>query len=98
MKIDINEVKELKESLDVLEENELLFIKENDEEKYVLMNVTLFEQIKDIAKFISEDAAKYANAHPVEDIELSYEEYENIKKQIIDALEKTFLPKPEKLN
>ena len=33
-----------------------------------------------------------------DDLDLSYDEYERIKKQIMDAVEKTFMPKPEKLN
>ena len=33
-----------------------------------------------------------------QDIELSYDEYERIKEQILEAVEKTLMPKPEKLN
>ena len=32
------------------------------------------------------------------DFELSYDEYERIKNQIMEIVEKTLMPKPEKLN
>ena len=31
-------------------------------------------------------------------LELSYDEYEKVKKQIMEAFDKTFKPRPEKLN
>ena len=33
-----------------------------------------------------------------DDFELSYDEYERIKNQLVEIIEKTLMPKPEKLN
>ena len=33
-----------------------------------------------------------------DDFELSYDEYERVKNQLMEIIEKTLMPKPEKLN
>ena len=98
MKIDINELANLKEDLYDLKDDEVLEIYENGERSFVILNAQFFKQIEDLSIMIAESNAMRENMQPIENLELTYEEFENVKEQVIDALEKTFLPKPEKLN
>lgn len=98
MKIDINELADLKEDLYDLKDDEVLEIYEDGERSFVILNAKFFKQIEDLSIMIAESNAMRENMQPIENLELTYEEFENVKEQVIDALEKTFMPKPEKLN
>ena len=95
--IDISKLNEIRDDLDFLEEGEVLFVDENDQTKYVIMPVGIYDQLEELFMMMREPGTL-----PVirfnEDIELSYDEYERIKDQIMEAVEKTLMPKPEKLN
>ncbi len=96
MDIDIKELENIKTELDSLDENEVVFIKEGQEDKYVIMPIGQYE-------FINEILSPNQNAPKVKvinasNIELTYDEYENVKREINEIIEKTFKPKPEKLN
>lgn len=99
--IDIKKLDAIKNELDNLEEDDVLFINEEGKEKYVLMPIDLYDSIDETLALYDEDKLlknpqiRIINANS---FELSYDEYENVKKQIMDAFEKTFKPKPEKLN
>ncbi|MBQ6493079.1 MAG: hypothetical protein IJI92_04365 [Erysipelotrichaceae bacterium] len=97
--IDIERIKDIKDELDSLRENDVLFVDENGKSRYVVMPIELYDAIEDVAMMAASTVAmpQVRIANP-EDIELSYDEYERIKKQIMDAVEKTLMPKPEKLN
>ena len=99
MNIDIEKVLEIKDELNSLKDEEVAFINENGKARYVIMPINMYDSIEDVMALLEGSIAypqvKIAGDN---DIELSYEEYERIKKQIIDALEKTLMPKPEKLN
>jgi len=99
MNIDISRIKDLKEELDSLNENDVLFINELGKAKYVIMPINMFDNIEDMVALLNNNfpQAEVKLSDP-EDFELTYDEYERIKKQILDALEKTLMPKPEKLN
>ena len=98
MKIDINELVNLSDILYDLQEDEILEIYEGDKKCFVLLNANFYKQIEDLSIMIAESNKMRENMQPVENLELTYEEFENVKEQVIDALEKTFMPKPEKLN
>lgn len=98
MKIDINELANLKEKLYDLKDEEVLEIYDEGEKSFVVLNYDFFKQIEDLSIMIAETNAMKENMQPIENLELTYEEFENVKEQVIDALEKTFLPKPDKLN
>ena len=64
------------------------------------MPMDLYESVEDIINLSKQDITNAPNIRIINgnDFELTYDEYETVKKQIIDAFEKTFKPKPEKLN
>ena len=79
----------------------MLFISEKGNDKYVVMPIDLYETVEETLALYNEDnlvqnpQIKIINAN---NFELSYDEYETVKKQIMDAFDRTFKPKPEKLN
>jgi len=96
--ISINELENIKESLENLEEDEALFIDDNGVTKYAIMKVSKYDEIEamnDLTKSISPTNIKIigGNNH-----ELTYDEYMMIREQIIKAFDNNFKPKPEKLN
>lgn len=103
MEIDIKKLKAIKEDLDNLgEDDPVLYVSDKGDAKYVLMPIELFDEIEEILNpYVEEDnpsdsaSIKVISSNP---FELSYDEYEQIKEQILKAFDKTFKPKPEKLN
>ncbi|MBQ1507911.1 MAG: hypothetical protein IIZ47_00680 [Erysipelotrichaceae bacterium] len=97
MEINWKELEDLKDELEILGDDEVLSILKDGEERFVVLTKAHFDEIRDLAVMIEEARKNPIQVFP-EDFEISYEEYEAVKEQIIDALEKTLLPKPEKLN
>jgi len=99
MNIDIKKLENIKEQLDSLKEDEVAFVSEKGKNKYVILPMSLYETFDDVlAMSKSENNVSNVRVVNANDFELSYDEYENVKKQIIEAFDKTFKPKPEKLN
>lgn len=97
MNIDIGKLSEIKEELESLKEDDVLFVNDNNSAKYVIAPIQLYDRIEDLLHsydFYSPQV-KVVNS---DDFELSYDEYERIKNQIMELVEKTLMPKPEKLN
>lgn len=101
MNIDISKIKEIKSDLDLLEDNkDALFIDEDGKTKYAIIPIDAYDNIEELLALFNgtntfSPQIKIANG---DDLDLSYDEYERIKTQIMDAVEKTLKPKPEKLN
>ena len=98
MNIDIERLKEIKDELDAMNESDVLFIDEDRKAKYVIMPVELYDTLEDLLNVLNAPAPASVRIAAPEEIDLSYDEYERIKNQIMEAVEKTFMPKPEKLN
>lgn len=98
MNIDIERLKEIKDELDAMNESDVLFIDEDRKAKYVIMPVELYDTLEDLLNVLNAPAPASVRIAAPDEIDLSYDEYERIKKQIMEAVEKTFMPKPEKLN
>lgn len=98
MKIDINELDNLKEKLDALEKDDILFIDEEGSSKYALMNMKVYEEVEEIMKVMNYSRLPQVKIESNDDIEVSYEEYEQIKKQLLEVIDEAFKPKPENLN
>lgn len=97
-KIDIDKLGELKDEMAFLEEEDVLFVEEDGQNRYVVVPIEIYDAVEDLMEMFS-----HANHAPIikvdsSNLELSYDEYERIKDQIMDAVEKTLMPKPEKLN
>ena len=89
---------EIKDELDSLNENDVLFIEDEGNVKYAIMPIELYDSMEDLMSVLNGQNGTSVRIATPDDLDLSYDEYERIKKQIMDAVEKTFMPKPEKLN
>ena len=98
MNIDIEKIREVKEELDALNPNDILYIEEDGKAKYAVVPIELFDQLEDVLTMMNTPFDTSVRIAAPDEIDLTYDEYERIKKQIMEAVEKTFMPKPEKLN
>lgn len=102
-KIDVENINELDEMLNDIEDGDAVILSEGKEEKYAIISINdycLFQELMELDRQINPFKYGQTEIRIVNDdnIEVSYEEYENIKKQLLEALDKTFKPKLEKLN
>lgn len=101
MNIDIKKLKGISKELDELKNDEVMFVNDNGTSRFVVMPIEMYEMVEDLYKD-EEESNELLNPQikivGPEGFQLSYDEYENVKKQINDAFEKIFKPKPEKLN
>ncbi|MBO7677613.1 MAG: hypothetical protein J6S49_08870 [Erysipelotrichaceae bacterium] len=93
--IDLEIIKDIDTMMEGLEKDDVLFVKEEGKDKYVILHAWYYELLEDVADMFQ--APPVSITRP-DDIELSYDEYERIKNQIMELVEKTLMPKPEKLN
>lgn len=100
LNIDIKELKEIKEELDELHADDAIFVEENGDTKFVILPIEQFDELESYRDLLD---GKVENGAAVKIVsnqknELTYEEYEKIRKQLVDIFDKTFKPNPEKLN
>jgi len=99
MSIDINRIKDVMEELQSLKEDEVLYVSEDQKTKYVIMPIELYDSLDEAKQLLDSSfmnpQVKVLNS---DDFELSYDEYERVKNQLMEIIEKTLMPKPEKLN
>ncbi len=98
MNADIKELENIRDQLESLEEDDVLFIDEDGNTRYVIMPVSqydLIEEMLDPNRDLTMPRVRIINGN---ELELTYDEYEAVKKQLNEIIEKTFKPKPEKLN
>lgn len=99
MNIDINKLGEIKVELDQMSENDALYIDEDGKTKYAIMPIKRFDRAEELLELFDGMNGQAPQIKVVgSNEELSYEEYEKIKALIMEAVEKTFKPKAEKLN
>ncbi|MBR0462645.1 MAG: hypothetical protein IJJ00_08035 [Erysipelotrichaceae bacterium] len=96
--IDIRELENIRKQLDSLEEDDVLFIDEDGETRFVVMPAAQYDFIDEMLKQSQNLSMPRVRVINGNELELSYDEYEAVKKQLNDIIEKTFKPKPEKLN
>jgi len=99
--IRLEDYPELKEELEELEDGDVLSFTYGDEIKYVAMSSAVFDELDQIAEMFNSTAEEPGpNVKVIAPAghDLSYEEYEKVKKQIIKALDESFKPNPDKLN
>lgn len=97
--IDVKELDNIKENLNSLANDDFMYVDEDGRAKYVIMPVELFDKYEDYRSLI-EGGANGPQIRVLGDkIDgLTYEEYETIKRQILELFEKSFKPKADKLN
>ena len=97
MSINIDELANIKDLLSTLDDESVLYVEEDGENKYVIMTSSFYEGVAEVAEALKNGAATAIKV-AMPSFDLSYEDYENIKRQVDEALDKAFRPKPEKLN
>ena len=100
MDIKVEDLKELKEKLDSLDKDDVLYISEDNKRTHVVIPFDMYSEYQEMLNFFNHVLTIENNmqSQKEEDLDLTYEEYEQIKQQVMEALEETLLPKPEKLN
>ena len=99
MDIDIKRIKNIKDELEALNENEVCFVEDQGISKYVIIPMSAYEEYEEISSLINDNSSKpIIRVAGANEINVTYEEYEKIKQQINDAVDQAFKPKPEKLN
>ena len=99
MNINIKEIEQIKDELHSMKENDVLFIDEDDETKYVIMPIEMYDSLEEARELLQGPLmSPRVDLVQPEDFELTYDEYERVKNQIMEIIEKTLMPKPEKLN
>lgn len=96
--IELKKLENIKDELNSLGEDDVLFVDDESETRYVIMPVSFYDKIEDIANMLENGFGAQVSTIGPENVELTYEEYENIKTQIIEAFDKSFKPKPGKMN
>ena len=97
MNINIDKLLNIKDELDELNDNQALFIEEDDKVKYAIVPIETYDKLEELLAF--DDLGNNPNIKVIgPDVELSYEEYERVKDGIMDLVEKALRPKAEKLN
>lgn len=98
MSIDINRIREIKGELNTLADDDILYVNEDGKAKYVIMPVQMYDSLEELAALVEAQVRPEVRVINPDDYELTYDEYERIKNQIMEIVEKTLMPKPEKLN
>lgn len=99
--IDVKELENIKENLNSLGTEDFAYIDENGSAKYVVMPVELFDKYEDYRSLIEgrgEVSGPQIRVLGDKIDGLTYDEYEAIKRQILELFEKSFKPKADKLN
>lgn len=98
MNVDIKKLKNIKEELENLEDD-VLYIEQEGVSRFVVMPIEEYEEYEQLMNLINDNSNKpLVKVAGPKDIELTYEQYEDIRKQIMDAVDQAFKPNPEKLN
>ena len=99
MSIDINRISEIRSELEALGEREILYVNEDGKARFVIMPVEMYDSLEELSILLDSPIVNpQVKVVSPDDFELSYDEYERVKNQIMEIVEKTLMPKPEKLN
>lgn len=99
MNIDVNKLNQIKDELNELKnDNDVLFVDEDGKNKYAIISIETYDKLEYLLSLLPENNQAPAVKIIGNNVDLSYEEYERIKNSIMEAVEKTFKPKAEKLN
>lgn len=98
--IDIKKLKNIQKDLETLDENDVAYIQDEGESKYVIMPINQFDEIDSFRSLLEDNQTNHSNVKIITNAfnELTYDEYEKIRDQLIEVLDKTLKPNPEKYN
>lgn len=95
-KIDISEVENIRDTLDQMQEDDIVYLMKGEDEQYAIMTVEYFRLLEEVSLILTQGPKIDIQGNP--DFELTYDQYERVKNIVLDLLEQTFMPKPENLN
>ena len=98
MNIDIKTIENVRKELETLKDDDVLYIDENGKSKYAILPIGHYDELESLSELLEDGNGTKVKIANFDDLQLTYEEYENIRKQIMDAVDKTLKPNPEKLN
>ncbi len=99
MNIDIKELENVKSKLEELKDNDVIYIEEDGKAKYAVMLSNTYNKVDDLLDIVNDNNISNTKVKVIgSNEEITYEEYEKIKALIMEAVDKTFKPKAEKLN
>ena len=82
-----------------MKEDDVLFVDENGSTGYAILPIERYDEVEELLNLLSDKGyATDVKVAGIDSIDLTYDEYERIKNQIMETVEKTLCPKPEKLN
>ena len=101
--IKIDRLKNIAEELENLGEDDVLFVDDDNKTCYAIMPIAYFDKL-DVYRELQENEGSLCNAQVkimggngiVE--ELSFDDYEKIRSQLLEIFDKSFKPKSDKLN
>lgn len=94
--IDVKQIENIKNQLDSLNNEDVLFVNEDGQTKYAIIPIASYDLVEEMLSSNLNEAPKVILAG--DKTELTYEEYERVKGAIMDLVEQTLKPKAEKLN
>lgn len=94
--IDIKKLENIKDQLDSLNNEDVLFVDEEGQTKYAIIPIMTYDLVEEMLSSNMNEGPKVIMAG--DKAELTYEEYERIKVAIMEMVEQTLKPKAEKLN
>lgn len=94
--IDIKKLENIKDQLDSLNNEDVLFVDEEGQTKYAIIPIMTYDLVEEMLSSNMNEGPKVIMAG--DKTELTYEEYERIKVAIMEMVEQTLKPKAEKLN
>lgn len=99
MNIDVSKLETIKNELDAMQENDAIFVYEGGHEKYAILPIDAYNKVCDLLDALDDSNPLNAKIDIIGDRQqLTYEEYERVKSLIMEAVEKAFKPKADKLN
>ena len=101
--IKIEKLESIKKELESLNEDDVLFVDDNKETRYAIMPIAYYDKL-DVYRELQENDKPLYNAQVkimggnglIE--ELSFDDYEKIRSQLLEIFDKSFKPKSDKLN
>lgn len=100
--INIKDLESIKEELEKLEDDDVIFVNDEQGPKYALISIDNYDDLESYRGLIEDAEDSMANASVKiisnKQNNLTYDEYEKIKKQLVEVFDKTFKPNPNKLN
>lgn len=102
--IDIKNLDSIKEELELLTKEKVVLIEEDGVPKYALTTLEEYSELESYRNLVVGQSVQGNDNEPAVKIvasrsnELSFEEYEKVKEELVEMFDKTFKPNPKKLS